>query len=91
MKKLLSLLGATFTIIPLLTHAKLQPPTTNSLKQHDTLTQTVTPKAGIKSPEVTQKFQQDDKSTTDASAINDDSPVNPIIPPTNNLNDSPGP
>ncbi|STX30137.1 Uncharacterised protein [Legionella beliardensis] len=90
MKKLLSMLGATLAVIPLLTYADLQPPTTTPT-QNDTLTKPITPKAGIKSPEADEKSQKEDESVTGEAASNDDAPVNPIIPPTNNLNDSPGP
>ncbi|MGQ3889601.1 hypothetical protein ACQUW5_11275 [Legionella sp. CNM-1927-20] len=89
MKKLLSILGATFAI-PLLVHAELQPPTT-SPTENDTATQTSIPKVGSKSPETAKKAENKDEKVLDDSMVNEDSPVNPVIPPTNNMNDSPGP
>jgi hypothetical protein len=90
MKKLLSILGATFAL-PLLVHAELQPPT-SSPTQNDTQTQASVPKVGSKSPETAQKSESKDEKAVDDSIVSDDSPVNPVIPPTNNLNDaSPGP
>ncbi len=87
-KKLLSILGATFAI-PLLVHADLQPPTASPTEK-DTTTQTM-PKVGSKSPETAKKAENKDEKTVDDSMVNEDAPAGPVIPPSNNINDSPGP
>ncbi|WP_419419836.1 hypothetical protein ACNVED_00595 [Legionella sp. D16C41] len=92
MNKLLLILG-TMLVLPLSAYAELQPPTANPA-QNDTVKQTEAFKNNNQSAETAQKSKNKDGKdgkVTDANTVSDDSPAGPILPPTNNLNDSPGP